>query len=331
MFNLSLTACSFHFRKKNTKDNAHVYDLNRPFVLTRNDGNTVEFNNVQELFADFFVNHLDIQRIDEKKQTFSCEYDSSYMCDKEKFVIQYVRINSGLFGNSSSIVDGESLEERYSKKTTDIDIRPFYLMIIIPKDSSDLKIQKGIFFFQNLGIYGIKTITTRLMKDFFSTNYSLTLRCNNIAPELFVRKVLNNDSIKKLVVIKNIQSQDPADNLTWGYGREERCLSHLRVRGRGFNDLIERLSFYVANRSHIFEFEGQEYDGVKVVVDIGGRIRTIDLSNIDNLSIIEGIPDEIRMLDGNPNLEMLIEHFSIVANEYIGEMVLRIVRGGSWL
>lgn len=241
--------------------------------------------------------------------------------------MQYVKINAGLYGNSSSIIDGNSLEERYNKKATDIDIRPFYLMIVIPKDRHDLKIQKGMFLFQNLGVYGIKTITTKLMKEYFSNKYDITLRCNTIAPDLFVRKVLNNDSIKKLIVIKNIQSQDLADNLSWGYGREERILSNLTVRGIGFNDLVERLSFYAGSRSRVFEFEEREYDGVKVVADIGGRTRIIDLNNIDNLSIIEGIPDEIRMADGNPNLEMLLEHFSIVANEYLGEMSLRIMRG----
>ena len=327
MFNLSLTACSFHFRKKNTRSSLHVFDLNSPFILSNNKGDSVDFNNVQGLFEDFFVQHSDIQRIDEKKQTFSCEYYSTNIRNTENYIIQYVKIYSGLFGNSSSIIDGESLEERYNKKATDIDIRPFYLMIIIPKDSSDLKVQKGMFFFQNLGIYGIKTITTKLMKDYFSNKYEITLNCNTIAPDLFIRKVLNNDSIKKLIVIKNIQSQDLADNLSWGYGREERVLSNLKIRGRGFNDIIERLHYFVGSGNRVFEFEEKNYDGVKVVADIGGRTRTIDLNNIENLSIIEGIPDEIRMVDGNPNLEMLIEHFSMVANEYLGEMVLRIMRG----
>ena len=53
-------------------------------------------------------------------------------------------------------------------------------------------------------------------------------------------------------------------------------------------------------------------------------MRTIDLHNINNLSIIEPIPDEIRMFDGHPDLKALIEHFKDVATEYLEEMVLRI-------
>ena len=33
MFNLSLTACSFHFRKTNSKRNTQVYDLNAPLCI----------------------------------------------------------------------------------------------------------------------------------------------------------------------------------------------------------------------------------------------------------------------------------------------------------
>ena len=74
----------------------------------------------------------------------------------------------------------------------------------------------------------------------------------------------------------------------------------------------------------MFEFENNSYDTLKVVVDIGGRNRTIDLHNLDNLSIIEAVPDEIRQADGHPDKEMLIEYFKQVASEYLEEMVLRI-------
>ena len=67
-----------------------------------------------------------------------------------------------------------------------------------------------------------------------------------------------------------------------------------------------------------------EYDNLKVIVDIGGRTRKINLHNIENLSIIEAIPDKIKMADGHPNLTMLIEHFTKVATEYLDEMVLNI-------
>ena len=78
------------------------------------------------------------------------------------------------------------------------------------------------------------------------------------------------------------------------------------------------------SKYNIFEFEQQEYENLKLIIDIGGRTRTINLHNLENLSIIEGIPDEIKMADGHPNLELLIDHFRKVATEYLEEMVLHI-------
>ena len=71
-------------------------------------------------------------------------------------------------------------------------------------------------------------------------------------------------------------------------------------------------------------FIKQTYENLKLIVDIGGRTRTINLHNLENLSIIESIPDEIKMADGHPNLELLIDHFKKVATEYLEEMVLHI-------
>lgn len=38
-----------------------------------------------------------------------------------------------------------------TKKSSDIDTRPFYLMIIFPKDNEKVTVQKGMFIFQMLG------------------------------------------------------------------------------------------------------------------------------------------------------------------------------------
>jgi len=68
----------------------------------------------------------------------------------------------------------------------------------------------------------------------------------------------------------------------------------------------------------------KKYDKLKVNVSIGGKERTIDLHNLENLSIVEGIPNDIRMPDGLPNKAKLLAHFKNVTNEYLSEMVLRI-------
>ena len=68
----------------------------------------------------------------------------------------------------------------------------------------------------------------------------------------------------------------------------------------------------------------QNYDKVKLDVEIGGRVRRININNIDKLSIIEGIPDSIKQENGHADLKKYVPYVLDVINEYLDEMVLRI-------
>lgn len=324
MFNLSLTACSFHLRKTNSKKNTQVFDLNRPLDLMDQSKTSRNFSDLTEIFIAFFERYKILIKDTTRQQTFRCEYNKNNYIETGEFRMIYTKIYSGIYGSSSDIIDGSTEKVKFQKKTSDIDTRPFYLMIIFPKDSDKVVVQKGLFIFQNVGEFGIKTITTHLMQDFFSHEFHITLRCNTISPDLFIRKVIKKDNIKKLVMIKNIKSVDAADNLVLGYGSEVREISRLYFSKNAWSGLMDKIRYVAGGRFNLFEFEQTEYDNLKVVVDIGGRKRTIDLHNLENLSIIEGIPDEIKMADGHPNLPLLLDHVKKVSSEYLSEMVLHI-------
>ena len=238
--------------------------------------------------------------------------------------MQCVKIFSGIYGSSSEIVDGNTETVQYNKKPSDIDIRPFCLMVIFPKDKEDLIVQKGMFIFQNVGQFGVKTVTTGLMHKFFSEKFRYTLKCSTIAPELFIKKVVQKDNVKKLTMIKNIKSNDLADNINPGYGVEIREIGKLSFKEPVWEKIKSSIRYVASGKYNLFEFENKEYDNLKLVVDIGGKNRTINLHNMENLSIIEAIPDTIRNEDGNANFTLLVEHFKTVADEYLNEMVLRI-------
>lgn len=324
MFNLSLTACSFHFRKTNSKKNTQVYDLNAPLCIKNADDEESQFSDLLGLFCAFFEKYKTLVKDDNKQQSFRCEYSTENCIQTSDFKMLYVKIYSGIYGSSSDIIDGDTQKIKYQKTSSDIDTRPFYLMIVFPKDSSNVIVQKGMFIFQNVGQFGVKTITTSKMQEFFSSQFNITLKCNTIAPDLFIRKVIRKENIKKFVMIKNYKSSDIADNIDKGYGIEVREIGNLSFSESKWDSLMGAIRYVAGSKSNLFEFEQQTYENLKLSVDIGGRTRTINLHNLENLSIIEGIPDEIKMADGHPNLGLLIDHFKKVATEYLEEMVLRI-------
>ena len=324
MFNLSLTACSFHLRKTNSRGNTKIFNLNMPLTLQKEDGTECYFQDLSEIFVQFFKTHESLVKDDNKQQSFRCEYNEDNILENDDFRMFYTRIYSGVYGSSSDIIDGNTQKVKYKKKSSDIDTRPFYLMVVFPKDSERVVVQKGLFIFQNVGQFGVKTITTTLMQEFFSNGFHITLKCNTISPDLFVKKIIRQDNIKKLVMVKNIKSSDNSDNARKGYGSEIREIGNLYFTEKMWSRMMDKIRYVAGGRYNLFEFEQIEYDNLKVVVDIGGRTRKINLHNLENLSIIEAIPDEIKMADGHPNLTMLIEHFTKVATEYLEEMVLHI-------
>ncbi len=324
MFNLSLTACSFYLRKTYSKGNTQILSLNAPAEIEGKENTIYCFKDMADMFVSFFEEYTKLVKDDVKKQSFRCEFERSNCFENDDFKMIYVKIHSGNYGSSSDIIDGDTQKVQYQKKTSDIDVRPFYLMVVFPKDNEQAIVQKGMFVFQNVGPFGIKTITTHLMQNFFSEEFGITLRCRTIAPDLFVRKVIRRDNIKKLLMVKNIKSADISDNINMGYGSEVREISNLRFSESAWEKIMNKIRYVAGGRYNLFEFEQVEYDNLKVVVDIGGRTRKINLHCLDNLSIIEGIPDEIRMADGHPNLEKLIDYMKQVVAEYLDEMVLHI-------
>lgn len=170
MFNLSLTACSFYLKKANSKGNSQVYNLNKPICVKDALGHQMQFTDASDMFYTFFEKYKTLVKDDEKQQSFRCEYDTKDYIDTSDFKMIYVKIHSGIYGSSSDIIDGKTQKVKYKKQSSDIDTRPFYLMIIFPKDDTRVTVQKGIFIFQNVGQFGVKTVTTTRMQDFFRQN-----------------------------------------------------------------------------------------------------------------------------------------------------------------
>jgi len=236
----------------------------------------------------------------------------------------YAIVRSGAYGSAFDIVDNDTKEVVYQASANQTPEREFYVFIVIPKDNDDVKVQKGMLLFQNTGVYGVKTITTDYMNKHFLASFNLRMTCKTIASQVFIDRILTKENMRKIIMTKNHKSDDSADRTSQGYGVETRVLGNLNLYDSFWQKIKSGIDHFCKGRFYLFEFDDINYDGLKVVVDIGGKSRTVNLNNIDNLSIIEAIPDEIRLADGSPNREKLIEHFIKVADDYLDEMVLAI-------
>ena len=234
--------------------------------------------------------------------------------EDDKFRYTYIDVYSGGYGIEANIVHTETSKIIYTRKKEHAETIHFRVFVAVPRGKD---VCKGIFLFQNIGQYGIKTITTDYLRKFINDRLNLITITGNICPEVFVKKLLECNGIKKLVYTRNNISNDKSDIENIGYGKEERIIGDFS----NVEKWKEKISSYFNGKNRIYEFEDMNYDGFKMITSIYGRERTINIKNINNLSIIEGIPENVKSELGDIEDAKLKEYFIKVTNEYLEHMV----------
>ena len=312
MNNLSLTACSIWIREKNPNKNGSIkiINLNKKII-----GKKKEYNDFFELLKEFCEKYSrKLFLNDYEQKMFKIETENINVEENEKFRYTYIDINSGGYGIEANIVNTKTNKILYTRKKEHAETIHFGVFFAVPKGDDTCK---GIIIFQNIGQYGIKTITTEYLRKFINDELNLYTTTGNICPQVFVKKLLDNDGLMKIIYTRNNISNDKSDTDTMGYGKEERIIA-------GFSNVKkwkEKISGYFNGTSRVYEFEDINYSGVKFVISIYGRTRTININNINNLSIIEGIPDEVTNSFEDIDDEKLKKHFIEVTKEYLEHMV----------
>ncbi len=313
MNNLSLTACSIWLREKmpkGKKNEIKIMNLNKKIT-----GNEKEYSDFFELLNNFCIKHSErFIMNDYEQKMFKIETEKIKIEENEKFRYTYIDINSGGYGIEANIVNTKTNKVLYTRKKEHAETIHFRVFFAVPKGED---VCKGIIIFQNIGQYGIKTITTDYLRKYINDELNLYTTTGNICPQVFVKKLLDNDGLMKIIYTRNNVSNDKADTDSMGYGKEERIIA-------GFSNVKkwkEKISGYFNGTSRIYEFEDIDYSGVKFVTSIYGRTRTININNINNLSIIEGIPDEVVNAFGDIDDKKLKNHFIEVTKEYLEHMV----------
>ena len=312
MNNLSLTACSIWIREKNINKNNAIKIINLNKKIT---GKKKEYNDFFEVLKEFCKRYSrNFVLNDYEQKMFKIETENINVEENEKFRYTYIDINSGGYGIEANIVNTKTNKVLYTRKKEHAETMHFKVFFAVPKGDDTCK---GIIIFQNIGQYGIKTITTDYLRKYINDKLNLYTTTGNICPQVFVKKLLDNDGLMKIIYTRNNVSNDKADTDSMGYGKEERIIA-------GFSNIKkwkEKISSYLNGTNRVYEFEDIDYSGVKFVTSIYGRTRTININNIKNLSIIEGITDEVTNSFGDIDDEKLKNHFIKVTEEYLEHMV----------
>lgn len=314
---LGIRAYSFSFRKSRTRLPDHIYNLNSEMVFPMPDSSEYVFESALELIKVFVLSSTQTNDREDNQQLFRCELSEDNIGETSDYRYLVFSVFSGYYGIASDVIDRNTKATVYKKTKDQADVKQFYVMVAIPKDTDSVKATRGLIFFQEIGVYGIKTVTTAAMQDFFSSRFNLTIKTQNLAPDFYLEKLLENGKIKRIRLSRNVISGDSADRLYGqNVGHEERSFAPLAVT----TTLKWQLRHIAENQYNFFTFDGLDYPDVRMEVEIGGRRRTINLHGIEDLSVEEALPDDLLLADGTVDVHKYIEHMHTVIAEYLNHL-----------
>ncbi|MGL5382799.1 MAG: hypothetical protein ACRDCC_04880 [Culicoidibacterales bacterium] len=317
MTNLSYNASSFYLYTKRDSDN--ILDLNEAIVES---GETFF-----EKLLCFQKHHEEMCDNIAKKKTYQCNEISTIHTHNEKYSYVYLVVKVGNYGLKSTLQNKDTAEVKYERSKNDADVKTFIVTFIIPKGKD---VKKGMLFFQNIGNYGVKTITNEYLQRFFS-ELDIMLRFRSLAHSEFLQKMLEQE-IYQLTLVKNEISQDDADNLGFlKKGKEKRTFSQIKFQDTEKKTFRNKLEKFIEDPNHIFELEDEKFDEVQVTFeDAQKKHRTIKLNRLENQSIVEKIPEEFvfegqknKIIDeeGYPIKEILMQYYETIIGDYLEKML----------
>lgn len=209
----------------------------------------------------------------------------------------------------------------YSRTKDDADIKKFRCLLYIPKDIANYKAKKGIILFNTIGNYGVKSITTEYLREFFK-EFNIVFETRSISVLSFLKYIIETKRLKKITFIKNRMNYDDFENMFVNSGREEKAIIYPDMKPY-FVSYLESIFANKKNQNisevkrgnEIIEIQDEKYDDIKLVIKIGARERTVSLQSIEKLSIIEEIPEEI-FENREKDVDKFINYMLSVIDEY---------------
>ena len=314
MINHGMLVCSFSFRER-YKKSERIISLNQPHSIEKED-HQLTIDNAIEMFSLFCQANTNLTDDEKKKKVFAIKENSLLLTDVDTYTALSFIIKSGSYGIEADITNKNTNTVTHHRSADESDVKEFACIVYIPKDVGDLQIKKGIFVFQSIGSFGVKTITTDNMRAFFA-NFDLTLETRSVSVSAFLEKLIEQGNLHKLTLIRNRLSPNSADSMLISTGREEQAYINPKFH-RSWLDKVLAM-FQKADETGIIEIpEGEDFDDLSIQFKFGEGTRTVRLRNLEKVSIVEDIPHEII---NHSDPQMIIRYMITTADAYKERMV----------
>lgn len=312
MLTHGLLICSFNLKKKYSRD--ELISLNKPYTY-----DDIEYRTVFDLLGNFCEHFSSLTDNEKMMKLFAVDKESVHIIRKKDCCIMNLTVQSGAYGVESEMTDRNTKKVVYRRNKEDADIKRFHMHIYVPNDYDDFDVVKGIFIFETIGTYGVKTITTQNMKTYFSEKFGITLETRSISVRIFMEKLLKDEKLNRVTLIKNNVSKDPADNMFLSTGRHEEVYIRPKLQHEWIRKLLEFLDG--KNQNDIFEVKDEKVDDIKLTFSHNGKTKTVRINDIDKFSMVEDLPSYIYN-GNNVDVEKLYNYMEETSFSYSKRMIM---------
>ncbi|HRG69311.1 MAG TPA: hypothetical protein PLS73_10710 [Saprospiraceae bacterium] len=278
-------------------------------------------------FLDFFKKYIEINKKDfmiNETQKKSLQFqDGNIRINSAKRMISGI-IESGDYGVESRIVNRKTKKEKYKKEVDDLDIKPFYFLVLAEKGRN-----LGLIVLQRLGGYGINTIFTNQFAEHFKKEFEdYLVEFSPFVSKALANKFIDEGSIKELTLRRYNLPSDVIDKLGLRNHEEDVLSIELKITAKQrhslpFNNKVKK---FVENPNaklfDIKEMESLGFDGThksSIKANVENNTRTIDLSDTLQIRPYYDINSEVKKeISGHPKFDSIDN----IAKQLIGNLIL---------
>ncbi|MEG3439075.1 hypothetical protein V0288_18260 [Pannus brasiliensis CCIBt3594] len=262
-----------------------------------------------KICQDFLSSLSNNGYLDEERQS-SMQVTQLQVDEKNRRI--YGLVQSGSYGTTSEMIDITTQRSVYRRRPEDAEIMPFFFMLSFRKGANEV-----IFLIEKVGNYGVKDNLIGFFKKYVAEQ-KLTLHCKQFIMRNVIEQIFERGIVKTMRFIRYNVSTDIFDN-TLDNGHQEIYLEkEIILKGKNL-PISEKLRCLIHEIPYmgrppevreLFALEEEEYDDLKIEVEIGGRQKTIDLNNLFRINSSIDITDEVIIEQGgHPSFESLYNVF----------------------
>lgn len=205
-------------------------------------------------------------------------------------------LESGEYGHEAALVNADTGQDSYKKKLKDAEMIPFYFHLHIPSDGT-----VGLLVLQTYKQFGVQGIfTSAISKAFRQKHPEFIIEFNPLFSKELVDKFLNEGSISKISFRDtdvNSKFSDFIPNVKIPrefFDIEINVIAKRRRKGpKRFADAISGLIKGHHKLNQLVELKNFETSETKVVANLNGRQRTVDIDKLDSIGSFFDVTNEM--------------------------------------